>query len=260
MWLRKVKPLGLREYLYRCLVLSTTPLDAERCRDVEVDFAPGVYLDIEGRDPGHCEIANIGFTQRKLSKMLRELCLQGRIFLDVGANCGYFTCLWAGANPANRVLAFEPNPRNFISLKKNIDKNCLSGQVELAGHAVGREYASMPFMPGPEDRTGLGRLILKEDDKTIKTDVVHLDEYMKERLLDAEVIQALKLAAGGAEAWVLEGSRKLLQKRKIKHLFFWENPVGAHALGIDPLEAHNVLHSHGYTLVHMGSTLWHAYI
>lgn len=260
MWLRKIKPLGLRECLYRSMFARTSAFDPELCRNVEVDFAPGVYLNVESRDPGHREMASLGFTQRKLSKMLRELCLQGRIFVDVGANYGYFTCLWAGANPANRVLAFEPNPQNIISLKKNIDKNCLSGQVELSGNAVGREYATMPFLPGPEDLTGLGRLMLKEGDKTIKTEVVHLDEYMKERLLDAEVIQALKLAAGGAEAWVLEGARKLLEKRKIKHLFFWDNPVSAHALGIGPLEAQNLLHSHGYRLVRMGSTLWHAYI
>jgi FkbM family methyltransferase len=242
------------------MFFGTSPLDPELCRDVEVDYAPGVYLNIDGRDPGHREIVNRGYTQRKLSKMLCDLCLQGRIFLDIGANYGYFTCLWAAANPANRILAFEPNPRNFEFLKKNIEKNCLAGQVELTGHAVGREYGIMPFFQGPEERTSMGRLVLQTDQKTIKTDVVALDEYMKERLLEAEVIQVMKLAAGGAEAWALQGASKLLRSRKIKHVFFWENPKGAQALGIRPLEAHDELHAHGYTLERLERKLWHAFL
>ncbi len=110
--------------------------------------------------------------------MLRDLCLQGRIFLDIGGNYGYFTCRWAGAEPANRVLAIEPDPRNFQFLKflKTIEKNFLAGQVELTGNAVSRAYGTMPFFDGSDERTGLGRLMLKKNDRTISADEVALDE------------------------------------------------------------------------------------
>jgi hypothetical protein len=90
--------------------------------------------------------------------------------------------------------------------------------------------------------------------------VVALDEYMEERLLDAQAVQVMKLAAGGAEAWVFQGAAKLLGRRKIKHIFFWENSIGAQALGIGPLEAQKELYANGYTLERLGSKLWHAQI
>lgn len=46
----------------------------------------------------------------------------GDVLWDIGANIGQFT-LYAGANQALTVLAFEPSPASFAVLCENIDLN-----------------------------------------------------------------------------------------------------------------------------------------
>ena len=53
--------------------------------------------------------------------------------LDIGAHIGYFTIIMA--KQAKQVYAFEPEPRNFHTLQKNINLNELSN-VKLYNRAV----------------------------------------------------------------------------------------------------------------------------
>ena len=48
----------------------------------------------------------------------------GDVFVDVGANLGYFTLIASDAvGPAGKVFAFEPAPHNFSLLEKNVRAN-----------------------------------------------------------------------------------------------------------------------------------------
>src|SRR5262249_36832247 len=49
---------------------------------------------------------------------------RGGCVLDIGANIGYYTLLFARAvGPAGRVFAFEPEPENFDLLRQNVRSN-----------------------------------------------------------------------------------------------------------------------------------------
>src|SRR4051794_24641093 len=65
----------------------------------------GTGAGVDGYWLGNFEPSTVDFAVRALRS--------GDVFLDVGANVGYFTLAAARAvGPAGRVVAFEPLPRN----------------------------------------------------------------------------------------------------------------------------------------------------
>lgn len=65
---------------------------------------------------------------RLVSSLLRE----GDVFVDVGANVGYFTLVASDAvGKSGKVFAFEPEPKNFSLLRKNVQVNkCANARCE----------------------------------------------------------------------------------------------------------------------------------
>ena len=71
------------------------------------------------------------------TELLRCSLFPGSVFLDVGANLGYFTVLaaaWVGE--AGRVYAFEPEPRNFSLLQSNLALNGYAQRVTTCQAAL----------------------------------------------------------------------------------------------------------------------------
>src|SRR5262249_5079594 len=58
---------------------------------------------------------------------LKETLREGMVFVDVGANIGYFTTLAARlVGRSGKVIAVEPEPRNYKLLRANIERNGLT--------------------------------------------------------------------------------------------------------------------------------------
>jgi len=63
---------------------------------------------------------------------------QGKCFVDIGANIGYYTLNLAQAG-AGRVIAIEPNPPTLARLRYNIDINGMNDKVTVIPAGVGPE-------------------------------------------------------------------------------------------------------------------------
>lgn len=120
MLLNKVQPLWLREKLYYRLLSKKAHKFSHLFDSTSLEFASSVKLKLEPKDVGHQAIAFCGFYELGLTRNIAALAKQGGIFVDVGANYGYFSCLWAALNSDNRVIAFEASPRNVLPLRENI--------------------------------------------------------------------------------------------------------------------------------------------
>jgi precorrin-6B methylase 2 len=83
-------------------------------------------------------IAFMGVYETPLTKRVADLARQGGVFVDVGANLGYFSLLWAALNKENKCYAFEASPRNIPLLNKNIRRNCFQSQLEVFPVAAGK--------------------------------------------------------------------------------------------------------------------------
>ena len=85
------------------------------------------------------------------SRLLLDSLQPGAVFLDVGANLGYFSLLAADrVGPTGKVLAIEPDPANFLLLQRSVAHNGLSAIVK-------------PYRVALSDRDDEARLYLSED-------------------------------------------------------------------------------------------------
>lgn len=149
---------------------------------------------------------------------------EGMCVFDVGANIGYYTLLAARAvGPSGRVYAFEPEPRNFGLLTRNIAENGFAnvrpvnaavsnsaGVVRL--HLDDANFGAHSFEEGSV-RTSSGR--------SVEVETVCLDSFADEaHAFEAGLL--MKVDVQGAEALVVEGGRRLLALPRITALMeFW---------------------------------------
>jgi FkbM family methyltransferase len=88
------------------------------------------------------DIAEHGIWEPAETRFLQAVLRQGDVFVDVGANIGYFTLLASRlVNDAGAVLAFEPEAENFALLEANCRRNGC-GNVRCYQAALGQENAS----------------------------------------------------------------------------------------------------------------------
>lgn len=162
----------------------------------------------------------------------------GSVFLDIGANIGYYTVL-AGAAVGVRglVIAYEPDGENFRLLERNIALNDLTN-VRPFRAALG-EHSSQGSMYLSHDNRGNHRLFDEGDGRrTTAVEILKGDEHVA-RI--TERLDFIKIDTEGYEAHVLAGLRAMILANRA-HLGmvieFW--PYGlrqAHTSGTQLLEA-----------------------
>lgn len=156
----------------------------------------------------------------------------GDVVLDIGANIGYYTLIFAKLVGENgKVFAFEPDPVNFSLLKKNIETNGYKNVV-LIQKAVSNKNEMLKLYLCEENR-GDHRIYDSHDNRqSVEVEAIRLEDYFK----DYEgKIDFIKMDIQGAEGGATQGMFSLLQKNKVKIITeFW--PMGLKKFGIDPEE------------------------
>ena|SRR2546425_1011120 len=169
---------------------------------------------------------------------------KGDIVLDIGANIGYYTLIFAKlVGKEGKVYAFEPDPNTFALLKKNIEMNRY-GNVVLEQKAVSNKtgkiklYLSSYSVDNRTYDSGDGR-------KYIEVESMRLDDYFKN---DDEKISVVKMDIQGAEGIAIEGMPMLLEKNeKLKIITeFW--PLGLQRCGTEPRNFSKLLEKYGFKL------------
>ena len=97
----------------------------------------------------------------KTTACLAELLGPGGLFVDVGANHGYFSLIAAACVGATgRVAAFEPNPAVFAQLQAHVRMNHFEDRVRLEPIALGEPgvEAARLFVSQNRENSGLSSL------------------------------------------------------------------------------------------------------
>jgi FkbM family methyltransferase len=85
------------------------------------------------------EVCLTGCYEPPVTRLLQRRLHAGAVMVDVGANWGYFTLVSAAAvGRSGRVLALEPDPRQFERLDANIRLNAFSHVTATAAAAAAR--------------------------------------------------------------------------------------------------------------------------
>jgi FkbM family methyltransferase len=151
-----------------------------------------------------------GVWEPVLTEFLRRRLEPGRVFVDVGANLGWFTtnaAHWVG--PTGSVVAMEPAPVLYEQLVTQLRRNDIAN-VRAVNEAAGAATGRVRIEPGPSAHTGLTRVVdsLSGSPDEISTRPLSL-------LLDQNEIarcRAIKIDVEGYEYNVARGMQDLLSR------------------------------------------------
>ncbi len=212
------------------------------------------HVSMYGLIPGDIISGNLAFNgfyelplSTRILQLAKERVHEPSVFVDIGANMGYFSLLWAGAAPLSRVIAFEASPRNVAIIENNIQKNGLKERITLVAKAAGDHLGTIRFEVGPSEQTGWGGIASSSASNTIEVEMVRLDQQLPDTTIDV-----LKIDVEGADTLVLRGCEELLKQKRIKMIFFEQNDTRMKTLGIASGEAREFLRNLDYTCVPFG--------
>lgn len=236
-------PLTIRSSLFYRFFLSKGDDRYELFNHARLALCPCLKMNLLSTDIAHQHIAYTGFFELNLSRKIAKLSKSGGLMVDVGANYGYYSLLWASQNRDNRVVAFEAVEGNADAMRENVSINSLSEQITIVRKAAGKKSGNFYFDLGPSSQSTWGGFSMKKATSK-KVDVVTLDEYLSSIIN----IDVLKIDVEGADTWVLYGAQKLLTEKRISNIFYEQNKVRLQALGIGLDDAQNFLKEMGYTV------------
>jgi FkbM family methyltransferase len=138
------------------------------------------------------------------TELVTRLTGAGTVFVDCGANLGWYTVI-AAARGA-QVVAFEPERGNLALLRRNVARNHLDHLVEIHGSAVG-DRRGRSELSLSADNLGDHRLTSLAGRDHVDVEVVSLDDVLHRRTVDV-----IKLDTQGSEVRILDGADTLLRR------------------------------------------------
>ena len=181
--------------------------------------------------------------EKATTELFKKTVKEGNTVVDLGANIGYFTLLAAKiVGEKGKVFAFEPEPKNYSYLKKNIEINNYrnvtafqkavsdkNGKAKLyicdydsGHHTINQSRGLEAYSRGRE---------IKIEEMNIET--TRLDDFFKGK---EELIDVIKMDVEGAEALALLGMDKILRKNKKLKMFVEFFPLLIKSMGNSPEE------------------------
>lgn len=177
----------------------------------------------------------------------------GDLAVDVGANIGYITSLFAArVGSGGRVESFEPHPRIFARLRQNMHRFPEGSARSVCLHECAladRDGTARLFEPrvfGMNE--GTSTLLEQSADSAgnggFEIRVARLDTVLQDR-----DIALLKIDVEGFEGAVLAGAADALAGKRIRNIIY-----EAHDCERSPL--HALLADHGYSVFGIGHDLF----
>lgn len=123
--------------------------------------------------------------------------------IEAGVDQGYDTAMFGKL--ANRVIGFEPSPRNYTAARNNLKR---FDNVELVNKGLWEENSMLEIQYGK--RSGDDGFLQPDSGKqeaSERVPVDSLEEFVKQR--DIEEVNFLKIEAEGAEPEILDGMGEL---------------------------------------------------
>lgn len=191
---------------------------------------------------GPFEPIEIGFTLESLG--------EGSVFLDIGANVGYYSLAAASKFPGCSVLAVEPCSWTFEILKRNIELNSFSniyafrtalsdyrGEADLKLNSLGREGLNTLGRPTHMDSFVIG---FETVDVTTLSDFLASAGHRRPDFVKVDV--------EGAELHVFRGGAQVFSDPAAPTIIYESQLQSTSGFGYHPSEIVKLLGSYGYKL------------
>jgi len=192
-----------------------------------------------------------GLWETDVTNWFQDILRPGQIFVDVGANVGYYTLLGSRlVGDAGHVYAIEAHPRMSELLNRNVIINgrfnvttwqraAWSQEETLKFHAR-RHFASNSSAGSLGDQD---LELLHDDEEVLEVAAVRLDEILK----DVPRVDVIKIDVEGAEVQVVMGLAQTLQRNPDLTVMFEWSPGQLEMVGSSPAALLELMGDHGFS-------------
>jgi FkbM family methyltransferase len=169
------------------------------------------------------ELLDHGVYEPEVTDFLGTALNSSDVFLDVGANCGYYS-LYAAASAGCRVVAFEPDPEMFEALRWNISLNpLLAGLVEPRAEALSCENGSRRFFRAAGSNSGMSGFSERRAVASFDVPIRTLDSLVESGAVPQPTV--MKVDVEGHETAVFAGAGRVLDCRSLRAVVFEAAPA-----------------------------------
>ncbi len=182
------------------------------------------------------------------TQLFKTFLKPGMVVIDIGANIGYYTLIAAQAvGKQGKVYSFEPEPKNYELLTKNIQVNKFENTHPIQKALSNKSGKIKLYL----DENNLGNPSISknnipEEKGFVEVETLTLDSFFQNKIKNID-LDIIKIDVQGAEGLVLEGSENILKKNNLKiFMEFW--PYGLKNLNTEPLELLRRLEFYGFKI------------
>jgi FkbM family methyltransferase len=186
---------------------------------VSVELPDGKYLVMEtgGGDLIARDLFWTGFKgyEYETTKLFYELAKRSKVIFDIGANIGYYTLLAAIGNEGGQVFAFEPVPKIYEYLKRNIALNPKSNVIAISSAVTNFDGEITLYIPADDGIIPVSVSTLegfRETEGEISVPAITIDSFVYKNQI--EKVDLMKIDTEATEHIVLEGARHTLKRDK----------------------------------------------
>jgi FkbM family methyltransferase len=191
-----------------------------------------------------------GLWETEVTKWFQETLRPGDVFVDVGANVGYYTLLGSNlVGDGGHVFAIEAHPRMMELLHRNVIVNgrynvstwhrAAWSRSETLKFHIRRHFISNSSAGSLSDH---GKELLDDDEDIVEVTAVTLDEILAE----SPRVDLIKIDVEGAELQVATGlARTFASNPSITVMFEW-SPGQIAMVGDEPQALLDLMRSHGF--------------
>lgn len=170
-------------------------------------------------------IALDGIWEPWITKAFLNAIKPGMHFVDIGANCGYYTLLASSAvGRTGSVVAIDANPRMTELLGKSISVNGFLERARVVNAAVLDSERTIKFAV-PKKYMGSATYVRDGNEHDFSAsygdtcDIIKVQAKPLDALLGDKRVDLMKIDAEGAEPLIFKGSLGLLQKMEKVKIF-----------------------------------------
>jgi FkbM family methyltransferase len=186
-----------------------------------------------------------------VTRIVKKILEPGDVFIDVGANVGYFTVLGSAlVGSEGKVYSFEPDPKNIARIKFHCENN-RADNVEIIARPASDSVADVNFWFNKSSSGGnalwnpgeyFGDPQFNDGCSVMKSTTLS-DEFASKGLKDVKLV---KIDTEGAEHAILRGARDWLRHQRIPYIIAELNTFGMQKLGTSFNAFTEFMYANGY--------------
>jgi FkbM family methyltransferase len=172
---------------------------------------------VDTRDLGFAtHLLTDGFWEMGLTEFMVKTVKEGMVVLDVGANFGYYSVLFADlVGPNGRLTAFEPNPHAAHAAEASLSTNGFGGHSRVIRAAVSDSAGSVNFcIPRSEPKNA--KILQTGEEAPADSDVTTVPTMSLDEACRDQKVDFIKIDAEGGEYHIFKGMQQLIVRDRPK--------------------------------------------